>query len=169
MKKIIIMTALLAAGMSVSAFPQAGVETASGTAPDSAAGKTSARPGQEIRRIHSNGYTLTYYLLDLTERGEMVKIMGHHTVVGLSKNPDATNHLMLYVEKHDGKKVPGDVAYLLTGPDGKDFTTMTMGMYGGYGADVIMKLKGVYTIRTKIALEGGDAVKLYDEFTFKVK
>jgi hypothetical protein len=30
-----------------------------------------------------------------------------------------------------------------------------MGLYSGYGADVIMKLKGVYTIRTKIALEGG--------------
>lgn len=165
MKKIMILTALLAAGM----FVSAGVEAASETAADSAGGKKAARPGKEIRRMDRNGYTLTYYLLDLSERGEMVKLMGHHTVIGLSKNPDVTNHLMVYIEKRDGKIVPGDVAYLLTGPDGKDFKTMTMGMYGGYGADVIMKLKGVYTIRTKIALEGGDAVKLDDEFSFKVK
>ncbi len=76
---------------------------------------------------------------------------------------------MVYIEKHGGGIVPGDVAYLLTGPDGKDFKTMARGMYGGYGADVIMKLKGVYAIGTKIILASGDAVGVDDEFAFQVK
>jgi hypothetical protein len=99
----------------------------------------------------------------------MMKVMRHHSVIGMNKSPDVTNHLMVYIQKSDGNTVPGDVAYLLKGPDGKDLRTMTMGMYGGYGADVIMKMMGEYTIRTKIMLEGMDALKLDDEFTWQVK
>lgn len=126
------------------------------------------KPGKEIRRINLKGYTLMYHLLDLSERAEMMKTMEGHSVLGMKKSPDTTNHLMVYIEKPDGKIVQADVAFLLTGPEGKDFTTMTMGMYGGYGADINMKLKGVYAIKTKIAKESGD-VRLEDEFTFEVK
>ncbi len=45
-----------------------------------------------------------------------------------------TNHLMVYIQEPDRKIVPGDVAFLVKGPDGKDFTDITMEMYGGYGA-----------------------------------
>ena len=112
---------------------------------------------------------MTYHLLDLSERGEMMKVMGHHSVIGMSKSPDVTNHLMVYIQKPDGTPALGEAVYHVTGPDGKDFKTMTMGMYGGYGADIIMKLKGEYTVRTKIIIEGAGAVKLDDEFTFQVK
>ena len=165
MKKIIVLIALLSIGTWTNAWSQAKTET---TVSKIAVDATT-RPGKQVRQANLKGYTLTYHLLDLSERGEMIKLMGHHSVIGMSKSPDVTNHLMVYIQKHDGKIVPGDVAYLLTGPDGKDFRTMTMGMYGGYGADIIMKLRGVYTIRAKVILEGGEAVRLDDEFTFQVK
>lgn len=137
--------------------------------PSSPEGKITARPGKQIRRTNVKGHTLTYYLLNLSERGEMMKLMEEHSVLGMKKSADITNHLMVYIQKPDGKLVPGDVAFLLVDPDGKDFRTMTMGMYGGYGADINMKLKGLYTIKTKIGIEGGDIVRLEDEFTFQVK
>lgn len=135
----------------------------------SAAGEMPARPGKQIRRTSLKGYTLTYHLLDLTERSEMMKKMGSHSVLGMKKVQDLTNHLMVYIQKPDGKIVPGEVAYLLTGPDGKDFRTMSMGMYGGYGADISLKLQGMYTIRTNILIESREKVKLNDEFTYEVK
>ncbi|MBI5205128.1 MAG: c-type cytochrome [Nitrospirae bacterium] len=135
---------------------------------DSAGGKAIERPGKQIRRINLKGYTLTYHLLDLSEQAEMMKTMGGHSVLGMKKSPDITNHLMVYIENSDGKVMQGDVAFLLIGPDGKDFRTMTMGMYGGYGADINMKLKGVYTIKAKIVIESRDIVRLEDEFTFQM-
>jgi hypothetical protein len=171
MKRIVVLMAVLIVGTWANELSQAKAETAASSriAADSTTGKAIVRPGKQIRQINQKGYTLTYHLLDLSERGEMVKMMGHHSVIGLSKSADVTNHLMVYIQKTGGKAVLGDVAYLLTGPDGKDFRTMTMGMYGGHGADVIMKLKGTYTIRTKIIIENGDSVKFDDEFTFQVK
>lgn len=143
--------------------------TAADTRKNTMDSESAVRPGKQVRQTSLKGYTVTYHLMDLSERGEMVKMMGHHAVIGMSKSPDVTNHLMVYIEKSDGKAVPGDVAYLLTGPDGKEFRTMAMGMYGGYGADVIMKLKGVYTIRTKIIIEKRDFVNLDDEFKFQMQ
>jgi len=170
MKKIMVLIALLSIGTWTNAWSQAKAETTvSKVAADSPTGSAIARPGKQIRQVNLKRYTLTYHLLGLSERGEMMKVMGHHTVIGMSKSPDVTNHLMVYIQKPDGTLAPCDVAYLLTGPDGNDFRTMTMGMYGGYGADINMKVKGVYTIRTKIIMETGDAVRLDDEFTFQVK
>lgn len=132
-------------------------------------GQIPARPGNQIRRINLKGYTLTYRLLDLAERGEMMKAMEGHSVIGLKEVTDMTNHLMVYIQKADGQIVPADVAFLLAGPDGKDLRTMTMGMYGGYGADISLKLKGMYTIRTNILIESKGKIKLNDEFSFPVK
>lgn len=126
------------------------------------------RPGKQIRQTNVKGYNLTYHLLNLSERNEMMKKMDGHSVLGMKKVPDMTNHLMVYVEKSDGKIVPGDVAFLITGPDGKDFRTVTMEMYGGYGADISMKFKGVYTIKTKIIADK-EGIRIDDEFTFEMK
>ncbi|MHB8883319.1 MAG: c-type cytochrome [Thermodesulfovibrionales bacterium] len=135
----------------------------------SQAGQVTARPGKHIRQTTLKGYTLMYHLLDLAERGEMMKAMEGHSVIGLKKVSDMTNHLMVYIQKTDGQIVPADVAFLLTGPDGKDLRTMTMGMYGGYGADISLKLKGMYTIRPNILIESKGKIKLNDEFSFPVK
>ena len=134
-----------------------------------AAGSVADRPGKEIRQTVIKDFTLTYRLLDPTERNEMMKSMEGHSVLGMKKVSDITNHLMVYIQKPDGKIVPGDVAFLIKGPDGKEFRTMTMGMYGGYGADVNLGPKGTYTITSRIITEGRDHVKLDDEFTFDVK
>lgn len=169
MKKITVLIALLIIGMWTNTLSKAKAETtASKITTDSTTEKVMEQPGKRIRQINLKGYTLTYHLMDLSERGEMMKLMGSHSVLGMNKSPDVTNHLMVYIQKPDGKIVSGDVAFVLTGPDGKDFTTVTMGMYGGYGADISLKLKGLYTIRTKIIIEGGDVVRLDDEFPFKV-
>lgn len=128
-----------------------------------------SRPGKHIRMINLSGYTLMYHMLDLSERSEMMKNMEGHSVIGMKKGSDVTNHLMVYIQKPDGKIVSGDVAYLITDPNGKDFRTMTMPMYGGYGADVNLKLKGVYTIRTNIRIEGGATTRLNDDFTYQIK
>jgi cytochrome c553 len=135
----------------------------------SAGAKAAARPGKQIREIEHAGYTLKYHLLDIAEREKMMKGMDDHSIVRMRKVPDRTNHLMIYIQKPDGTIVPGNVAFLMRGPDGRDFNTRTMGMYGGYGADLDLKLKGVYTIRSKIAAGSGKTqVKLDDEFTFQV-
>lgn len=132
-------------------------------------GQLSERPGKHIRQANLKGYILMYHLLDLSERNEMMRKMESHSVLGMKKVPDLTNHLMVYIQKPDGKIVSGDVAFQLTGPDGKDFRTMTMGMYGGYGADISLKLQGMYTLRTTIVIESGNKIKLDDEFTFQAK
>jgi len=170
MNKIMVLTSLLIIATWTAALPHAKAETvAPRIATDPTTGNVTARPGKQIRRTELKGHTLTYHLMDLSERGEMMKVMGHHSVIGMNKSPDVTNHLMVYIRKPEGTLALGDVAYQLRGPDGKDFRTMTMGMYGGYGADIIMKLKGVYTIRAKIIVEDGSAVQLDDEFTLQVK
>lgn len=135
----------------------------------SGTGQLPTRPGKHIRQANFKGYTLMYHLLDLSERNEMMRKMEGHSVLGMKKVPELTNHLMVYIQKPDGKIVPGEVAYLLTGPDGKDVRTMSMGMYGGYGADISLKLKGMYTIRTTVVIESGNKIKLDDEFTLQAK
>lgn len=168
--KIIALTAVLLAGLWTNGLSQANAEPeASRIATDSMPGMPTVRPGKQIRRTNLEGYTVMYHLMDLSERVEMLKIIEHHSVLGLSKSPDVTNHLMVYIQNPAGKLLLGEVAYHVTGPDGKDYKTMTMAMYGGYGADMIMKLKGTYTIRMKFILESGVAIKLDDEFTFQVK
>jgi hypothetical protein len=168
--KLFVLTAAILIGFWTNDIPPAHAESdSSRIVADSTPGKTTVRPGKQIRLTNLAGYTLTYHLMDLSERGEMLKLMGHHDVLGLSKSPDVTNHLMVYIQNPAGKLLLGEVAYHLTGPDGKDFKTMSMAMYGGYGADMIMKLKGPYTIRMKFILEGGVPVKLDDEFAFQIK
>ncbi len=125
------------------------------------------RPGRLIRQTDAKGYRLSYYLLDRAENAEMEKAMAHHSVVGMHKGHGATNHLMVYIETADARILPGDVAFVITGSDGKGITTMTMGMYGGYGADINLGGKGQYKIRTKINLDRG--IRLDDEFPYQVE
>lgn len=165
MIKIPVVMVLIVAGVWLSASFPAKLEAA-----HAMAGMDSAeKPGKQIRKTSLNGYTLTYHLLDSSERREMIKHMGHHSVIGMSKNDGVTNHLMLYIQKPDGTIVTADVAFYLTGPDGKSVRTMTMGMNGGYGADTVMNLSGLYTIRTRIVLENANNLESEDHFTFTVK
>ena len=122
--------------------------------------------GQMLRQSTVDGYGFMYHILDMAERNDMMKGMEGMEMPGMSKNPDITNHLMVYINDPGGKPVSGTIGFLITGPDGKVQTTLTMGMHDGYGADVSFKEKGIYKIKTK-AVIGGNT--LLDEFSHEVK
>ncbi len=114
--------------------------------------------------LHSsmiNGYTLTYELIDMKEKMKVMK--------GMKDMPEmkATHHLMMFVKKHEGAAVTDAmVGYLVKNPDGTLQKAMSMGMSGGYGADVDLSQVGTYTIKVKALAEKN---KLVDEFLYEVK
>jgi hypothetical protein len=106
-----------------------------------------------------DGYQLEYTFIDLKEK---MKGMDH-SMEGMT----ATHHLMVYIKNAKGDTVAADkVGFLITGPDEKDQKVMTMGMSGGYGADINLSEPGDYTIKTK-AIVGEQ--KLIDAFTYTIK
>jgi hypothetical protein len=129
------------------------------------AGQT-AEPGVVIRTAGVEGYRLTYRLLNWKERNEAMKGMEGMEMAGMDNSGKATNHLVLQLAGADGKEVSGaKVGFQLTGPDGAEQKTLTMAM-GGYGADVTLKTKGIYTIKTKFVVGGKTGA---DTFTYELK
>ena len=122
--------------------------------------------GKMIRQSEVQGFKLMYHLLDQKERDEMMASMKGMDMPGMDKTGKATNHLMLYIKGADGKMVSGKIGFHIVGPDGKEQKTMTMGMYGGYGADVNFSAKGEYKIKTKVLI--GDKT-LHEDFGYEVK
>jgi hypothetical protein len=112
------------------------------------------------------GYTLKYSLLNLEERKELMKGMEGMKMHGMSDSPDVTHHLVVYIKIKDGKPVTGKIGFNITNPDGTPFKTLTMGMQGGYGADVLFKAKGIYKIRMKAVVAGKT---IDDEISYEVK
>jgi hypothetical protein len=123
-------------------------------------------PGKSMRHGMVEGYGFMYQLLNMTERSALMMGMEGMDMPGMSKSPDVTNHLMLFLYGPDKKPASGTVGFMITGPDGAEQKTMTMAMQGGYGADVIFKAKGRYTIKAKAVI--GEKT-LNDEFTFELK
>jgi hypothetical protein len=123
--------------------------------------------GTFLRHAMPDGYMLMYKLLTWEERK---RLMGAHEgmeMPGMDNSGKATNHLVVDVTDPAGKQVKdAKVGFQITGPDGKPFNTLTMFMPSGYGADVNLKAKGIYKIRTKAQI-GAKAVN--DEFTHEVK
>lgn len=122
--------------------------------------------GQMLRQSTVDGYGFMYHVLDMAERNAMMKGMEGMEMPGMSKSPDITNHLMVYISDPGGKPVSGKIGFLIAGPDGKEQKTLTMGMYDGYGADVSFKEKGIYKIKTKAVIDGKT---LLDEFSHEIK
>jgi hypothetical protein len=122
--------------------------------------------GQMIRHATVDGYGFMYHVLDMAERNAMMKGMEGMEMPGMSKSPDITNHLMLYISDSGGKPVSGKIGFLITGPDAKEQKTLSMGMHDGYGADISFKEKGIYKIKTKAVI--GEKT-LLDEFSYEVK
>lgn len=122
--------------------------------------------GKMIRHTSIEGFMVMYHLLDKKERDDMMASMKGMEMPGMDKTGNATNHLMIYIKGADGKMASGKIGFHIVGPDGKEQKTLTMGMYGGYGADIILSAKGAYKIRTKAVI--GDKT-LQDEFGYEVK
>jgi len=122
--------------------------------------------GVLITEKNLEGYALRYSLLNLEERKAVAKGMEGMKMAGMSDSPDVTNHLALYIKGTDGIPVSGKIGFNITNPDGSDFKTLTMGLPGGYGADVIFKTKGIYKIQMKAIIAGKT---INDEITYEVK
>ncbi len=83
---------------------------------------------------------------------------------GLDRSGKATHHLLLHLQVADGKSnPPAKVGFQITAPDGSGQKTLTMEMQEGFGADVMMPVKGTYRIKMKADL--GEKT-IGDEFTF---
>ena len=117
--------------------------------------------GIVIHESEIEGYRFAYHLIDIQKGTEEMKEMKG------SKEADMTHHLMVYVMDPDGLAVEeAKLGYLVEGPDGAKQKLMTMGMQGAYGANVNLKNKGMYTVKTKFLV--GDK-KLLDKFSYEVK
>jgi len=114
-----------------------------------------AHMGDLIHESAVEGYHLAYHLIDMQQ----------HTA-GMKDMP-MTHHLMVFVQGPDGKAVTeAKAGYLVKNPDGTDQKVMTMAMNKGFGADVNLKAKGVYTIKAKIVAPDK---QLLDSFPYEVK
>ncbi len=123
--------------------------------------------GAMIREAKLEGFSLHYHLLDWKERNLLMKGMEGMDMPGMDRSGKATHHLLLYIGGADGKNpAPAKVGFQITAPDGSVQKTLTMGMQGGYGADVAMPVKGTYGIKMKADL--GEKT-LVDEFSFALK
>jgi len=126
-----------------------------------------APQGVVIRESKVQDLSFTYRIYSWAERNVMMKGMEGHAMPGMDASGKATNHLMLFIKDGSGKELAdGKVGFILTGPDKAEQKTLTMGMTGGYGADVVLKAPGAYTIKTKAKL--GDR-SLEEEFGYTVK
>jgi hypothetical protein len=122
--------------------------------------------GQEIHESTVEGYRFAYHTMDNAEAMEKMKDMKGMSMKGMDMSQMKSHHLMLYIVGPDGKKVEdAKVGYLVEGPNGEQ-KAMTMGMEGGFGADVDLKAKGTYEIKAKAIV--GDKT-LVDEFKYEVK
>jgi hypothetical protein len=125
----------------------------------------SGHMGMRIHESSVDGYMLAYHMID--NKAQMAKMKDMKGMKMGDMKDMKSHHLMAYLVDSDGKKVEGaKVGYMVTGPDGAEQKAMTMGMKGGYGADVEFSLKGAYTIKMKAKI--GDK-KVIDSFTYDVK
>lgn len=163
MSRIAAMT-MGAAGLGL--FLAASSPAADHSAHGGAATAPATQPGVQIRVATVDGYRLTYRLLNWEERNVEMKGMLGMEMAGMDNSGKSTNHLILHLVGADGKDVSGaKVGFQLTQPGGGEQKTLTMAM-GGYGADVNLKAKGVYTIKTKFVAGAKTGV---DSFTYEVK
>ncbi len=119
-------------------------------------------PGKVLGEHKVKTYSLRYVLLNRVERDAAMKGMEGMEMAGMSKSPDVTGHLIVFIKDASGKPVSAEVGFEITGPDKAVARTLTMGMNNGYGADVVMKARGSYAVRVKIKIPGKSPVVLED-------
>ena len=118
-------------------------------------GEHSGHAGKLIHSDTVDGYRLAYHLIDIRKH------------VKDRKDIDVTHHLMVYITDPEGHALnKAKVGYLITGPNGEKQKRMTMGMGGGFGADVKFKEEGAYTVKTKIVV---GKKRLLNQFAYEVK
>lgn len=115
----------------------------------------STHMGATIHESTVQGYRFSYQLIDMREHLKTMPEM------------QMTHHLMVYITSPEGHALEtAKVGYLVEGPDNAEQKLMTMGMHGGFGADINFQAPGMYTVKTKAV--AGDK-KLFDKFMYEVK
>ncbi|MFH1241579.1 MAG: hypothetical protein V1689_04375 [Pseudomonadota bacterium] len=105
------------------------------------------RVGTQIHQSLVEGYQLEYRLVELPGQ--------------------ETPHLMVYIQDPEGGNISqAKVGFLIIGPDESKQKLMAMGMKGAFGADVDLRKKGQYTIKTKAVT---DEKTLIDKFFYEAK
>jgi hypothetical protein len=119
------------------------------------------RPGDNILTATVDGHQFAYYLIDMQQ--SMDKMQKQSQMTGMQ----AGHHLMVYVTQPDGRVLDqAKVGYLVVGPDGAKQKQMGMKMRDGFGADLHMGEKGVYSVTTKAVADGKT---LMHQFTYEMK
>lgn len=112
----------------------------------------SGNMGKMIHQSSVEGYGFMYHLITMPEQAKGMAEM------------ENTHHLMVFISAPDGKTIDtGTIGYLIKGPDGKIQQKMTMAMSGGFGADINLKGKGSFAIKTKAVVKERTLV---DDFTY---
>ncbi|MFH2060259.1 MAG: hypothetical protein ABIJ59_15335 [Pseudomonadota bacterium] len=121
--------------------------------------------GDLIHESVIDGYTLSYYFMDLRNQNAKGHTTGSHNAKDMEM--DKPHHLMLYIEDANHKPVlKGKVGFVIKDASGKDQKAMAMFMSNGFGTTANMKQKGMYTIVAKAIV--GDK-KLMDSFDYEIK
>jgi hypothetical protein len=130
--------------------------------------------GDLIHESMVDGYMLSYYLMDLRKQksgnhtghsSASPEMDGSHDME--TKEMDKPHHIMVYIMDKGHKPVhKGKVGFMIKDAQGKAQKAMGMFMSKGFGVTADMKEKGVYTILTKVVLEGKT---LKDNFKYEIK
>ncbi len=121
--------------------------------------------GMNIRKTQISGYTLTYYLLDVSEK-QATSVMPSETTSS-DFNRSKSHHLMVFVTRPDGRPaMEGKAGFRVVTPKKTESREMAVSMDGGFGSDVDFPGNGDFNITTKIVLVDVD---LLDEFVYKIK
>lgn len=164
--RIVTVTALallLGAGSALS-MDHSKMNMGGGSAPamDHSKMEHSGHKGALIGQTKQEKAAFAYHLIDNAAQMDKAKSSGmkmDHDHAQMK-----ANHLMVYPVDGAGKAIGGaKVGFQVTGPDGKVQQSMAMEMEGGYGADMDMKAKGKYEVKTKLVK--GD-MQLLDSFTY---
>ena len=113
------------------------------------------RVGTLFHESQRNGYTLSYYLMDMRRGGSMDKMA------------DKPHHIMVYITDARGKIVSNArVGIWIKDAKGEDQKSMAMYMSNGFGTMADMGTKGRYIVSTKVLI---GKKKVLDRFHYVVK
>ena len=124
--------------------------------------------GGLIHELVVDGYLLSYYFMDLrdqkaSDHAADAKTDAHDMD---EKQMDKPHHIMVYIMDKDHPPVlKGKVGFMIKDTEGNKQKAMGMFMSKGFGTTADMKKKAVYTILTKVVLEGKT---LKDSFNYKI-
>ena len=119
--------------------------------------------GEMIHQATVEGYELTFRLIDMMEK--MKDMTAKMPAMPQMKD---THHLMAFIRSPHGHAVEkAQVGYLIKAPNGTEQRAMCMAMNNGFGGDVNLSQKGIYTVYVKAVVDA--TTTLTHNFEYEVK